>query len=139
MIKLLLKLLVLPPLMLGFATAAYAGWMLLTPVTEDNVSSRMWQACMVSSGAQHAVNWGRSAPRAVFTPQQCSCASSEVIKQFGMENAVKLSETTRVHIRDGFYGWVKGEKYKPLRDSFEGQSTSAFIRTTKSVSKVCGG
>ena len=133
----LFKFLVLPVILLLVAVAGIAAFLLLTPVSDNNVKSRLWQACMLTSALQSANNSGRSAATPVYSSAQCTCAGNSVVDTMGVNAAAKGADTARRFIVDGIRGWISGGNFRELKNAPEAQTAEQFVMAAKQLSRRC--
>jgi hypothetical protein len=139
MFSFVIKFIVLPVLIIVVVAIGVASYLLLTPITESNVKSRIWNACMLSSGLKVVDNWQRASPRQVNTPAQCDCVSNTVLSTMTLSVAVTGSEAVRSFMEDGartwFFGNNRSAQGQPQPQRY--QIADAFIRSATRISRPC--
>lgn len=135
----LFKFIVLPILLLCFAATGITAYLVLTPIDQGNVKTRIWQACMVGSYAQTANNWGRRNARPVYSSVQCTCAGDTIVASMGAPVSAAGAEAVRGFIEDGLRSWVTGGNFRILRNSPRGQIADAFVNSASRLSRTCIG
>lgn len=138
MFHFLFKFILLPVLVILVAVTAAAAYLLLTSVDEDNVRSRIWQACLAASGIQAVNNMSRRPPRPVYSPAQCDCASDKVVMTLTPAVSVIGAEAVRSLLEDGVRSWLSGQKHDMRRTSQRNNLADAFVSTASRVSRPCG-
>lgn len=137
MFSFLFKFIVLPVLLLAVLAAGAAAYLLLTPIDESSVNSRIWQGCMAGVAAQTANNVGRRTPRPVFSSAQCTCAADNLVTTLGAPVAAKGAESVRAFLEAGIRIWFSGGDYRDLQNSQTGRVGEAFMNHAARLSKVC--
>ncbi len=137
MLRFLFKFIVLPVFVLLVAVTGVAAWLMLTPVDESNVSSRIWQACMVASGVQAVNNWGRRPPRPVYSSAQCECVSETVVRTMSAPVAAAGAEGVRGFIKDGLSAWLSGNTTAMRHPSKRDDMADAFVNSASRMTRVC--
>jgi hypothetical protein len=137
MLGFLFKFIVLPVILLVAGVAGIAAWLLLTPVDESNVSSRIWQACMVGSNIQALNNSRRTNPRPAYSSAQCECAAETVIKNMSAPVAAAGGESVRGFIKDGISAWLSGDTASLRRPSKRDQLADMFVNSASRMARVC--
>ncbi len=135
----LFKFVVLPILLICAAVTGIASYLVLTPIDQGNVKTRIWQACMLGSYAQTANNWGRRNARSVYSSAQCTCAGDTILASMGPTASAAGAEAVRGFIEDGLKSWVTGSNFRILRKSPRGQIADAFVNSTSRLSRSCTG
>lgn len=135
--RLILKFILLPLFLLLAATAAIAAWLLFTPIDETNVKSRIWQSCMIASGARAVLGAGRSPPLRGFSPAQCSCVGDTLVARMGAPVAATGAEAVRGFLQDGLQTWMARGSYSRVKNSPQAQIAEAFVRTSTQLASSC--
>jgi hypothetical protein len=138
MFRFLFKFIVLPILLLVVAVAGTAAYLLLTPVTESNVKTRIWQACMIGAAAQTFNNAGRRAPRPVYSSAQCGCVGDTLVQQLGAATATKGAESVRGFLEAGLRNWISGGDYRELQRQPDALIADVFVSNGRRITKACG-
>jgi hypothetical protein len=137
MLRFLFKFILLPIFVLVAGAGCVAAWLVLTPVDESNVSSRIWQACMVGSGVQTVNNWGRKSLQPVYSSAQCECVAGTVIKNMSAPVAAAGAEGVRAFIKDGITAWLSGDSASLRRASKRDQLAEIFVDSASRMARVC--
>lgn len=137
MFRFLFKFVVLPILLLVVLAMGAVAYLLLTPISENSVKERIWQACMIGAAARSVHDLGERTPRAVFSSAQCDCAAETLVSSMGAPAAARGAESVRALLETGARRWFSGGDYRELQRSQTGQAAEAFVMYASRTAQSC--
>lgn len=104
----LFRVLYLAILITLLAGLAFAAFIFMTPVTQENFDMRVTAMCEARNLAAQANGQFKLTSLAVRR-LSCSCVESRLTAQNGMDNAVRLAETTRLLFMNSMRSKLSGQ------------------------------
>lgn len=94
----LIKFTILTVFLAAAGLIAYFGWLLLTPVSADNVEGRIARVCSVATSlaAMKVAHLDRDIPP--VKSGQCRCAAREAVQAYGAGEAARIGEFLRSNL-----------------------------------------
>ena len=136
----LFRVIYLASLLFVLSVLGFVLYIFLTPVTPENVLSRVNSLCATGDVAVQ-INEKFSLTSMTPKPLDCACVSVRLVKRFGKENAARLTETTRQlfvnAIRRTLTGWpdtntaLNATDIGAVRDFFEVIATEFKAKPAK--------